>query len=342
MNDPYGSGQRPAPVHPARCPQCSAALPDPQPALCPQCHFPLLLAEPDERNSAVADDLHRPSAPETEDRTRLVPRIEADPVPPVEVPRPQPQVPQLRCMTCGWNNAASRIRCERCAALLRSEAPPPPPPPPPAPPARTGVPWWLAVLPIVLVALLAGVVIWFVVQQPWAPGAGPSGTPSASGSTGASTPAAKPTTLTKVDPNTITVTASSVLPPDPEPYDPERTLDGNPRTAWNSDGKKLGANGRPTLTYTFPTPVRIGRIEVMNGFQKDERLYQVNCRVKTLVVTVGEVSHTFTLTDTKAPQALTFDFGTASTSVSMKVGEIYPGTKYRDIALSEVSFFGLN
>lgn len=338
----YGSGAAgpgPAPVHPLRCPQCSAVLPDPPPALCLQCQFPLLLAEPDERSSGVADDLHRPSAPETDDRTRLVPRIEPEPAPPIVVPRPEPQVPRMRCRACGWANATTRVRCERCAALLRDEEPFPAPPPPPPTPPRGGVPWWLVVIPVVLVAILAGVAVWFVVLGPWAPSSSP--TPGSSVGTDTSPPAVEPTTLTRIDSSTVSVTASSVLPPDPEPYDPERTLDGDPRTAWNSDGNTLGAKGRPTLTYTFAEPVRVGRIEVLNGFQKDDRVFQRNCRVKTLVVTAGEVSHTFALEDSTEPQVLTFDFGTATSSITLKVGDVYPGTKYRDIALSEVAFYGL-
>lgn len=336
-----GEGGRPAPVHAERCPQCSAPLPVPPPALCPQCQFPLLLAEPDERSSGVAEDLHRPSAPEVDDGTRLVPRTVPMQPEPVVVPDPPPTVPQMLCRACGWSNAAARIRCERCAALLRSDAPlPPPPPPAPLPPPRRSIPWWLAVLPVVLVALLAVVVVWFVVQRPWAPAPG-SPTPPGQVTSAPPSPAGTPTTLGKIDSKTIKVTATSVLPPDPDSYAPDRTLDGDPRTAWNSDGKTLGANGRPTLTYTFAQPVRVGRIDVTNGFQKDDRVYQLNCRVKTLVVTVGAVSHTFTLTDSKAPQQLIFDFGTAETTVTVKVGDVYPGTKYRDIAISEVVFYGL-
>jgi len=211
-----------------------------------------------------------------------------------------------------------------------------------------GIAWWQAVLPVVVVALLAGVVIGIVVQGGGGP-AGAAGSPSATGSVsvsaspgssaGAST--SKSPGLTKIDPARISVTATSVLPPDPDSYAPEQTLDGDTTTAWNSDGSNIGAAGRPTLTYTFDEPVRIGRITVSNGYQKNDRLFQSNRRVRTLVVTVGTVTHTFSLADKKTAQKLDFDFGTAATTVTVRIGEVYPGTKYYDIALSEVAFYAV-
>lgn len=212
------------------------------------------------------------------------------------------------------------------------------------PAARFGQPvtWWQAILPVVVVAALCSLVIGLVLgATTTSPGTALTPAPSADApaTANSSGPSAAPTGPVKVDPATITATATSVLPPDPDSYDASKTLDGDPATAWNSDGNNIGPGGRPVLTYTFAQPVRITRIEVRNGHQKNDRLYSSNRRVRTLIVTAGSVSHTFTLADEKAPQALDFDFGVETRRISLQIGEVYAGSRYYDIALSEVSFF---
>src|SRR5205085_1465342 len=77
---------------------------------------------------------------------------------------------------------------------------------------------------------------------------------------------AAPTTVTtaapvvaKVDPATITASASSTLPDEPPyTYGIKNTLDGNPDTAWNDGAPGPGAGEK--LTYRFPRPVRLSTI----------------------------------------------------------------------------------
>ncbi len=153
-------------------------------------------------------------------------------------------------------------------------------------------------------------------------------------------------TPSTVSAGTISATASSTQ--DPEggiTYSAENTLDGRPETAWNSDGRADGKGPGMVLTYRFADPVDLTTVTVLNGYQKATQsagkpavdLFTQNGRVHTVRVTTDTGSWTWDLADDKAPQTLTKAFGRTS-SVRLEVVSVYPGTKYLDLAVSEVSF----
>jgi hypothetical protein len=138
------------------------------------------------------------------------------------------------------------------------------------------------------------------------------------------------------------VSASSTQRPDDGvSYAASNTVDGRPETAWNSDGQGAGA----TLTYTFSQPVDLRSVTVRNGYQKTLRrsdgspvdLYRLNERVKAVKVVTDAGSLTWTLRDDPVPQTLTHAFGTTS-SVRLEVLSVYPSSRYKDLAVSDVAF----
>jgi hypothetical protein len=176
-----------------------------------------------------------------------------------------------------------------------------------------------------------------LVFLPSGPGGGPTSTPDP-GRTTVTTSGGETLTVVRVDSSTVRVKASSVLPPgNGLTFVPENTLDGKLATAWNSNG---AAGGTLTLTYTFANPVRLGRIDFANGFQQNADAYARNRRVKKLTVTADGAEHAFDVTDTKDFQRLEFDFGTTRTVV-LRIDDTYPGSRYNDLAISEVVFHRL-
>lgn len=148
--------------------------------------------------------------------------------------------------------------------------------------------------------------------------------------------------VTPVDPGTVHVRASTTQRPDGGvSYAAANTLDGDRATAWNSDGQGVGA----TLTYTFPEPVDLRSISLLNGYQKvltrsngsPVDLYLLNERVKTLRIVTDAGDLTWTLRDERALQTLDHAFG-RTTSVRLRVVSVYPSQKYKDLAVSDVSF----
>jgi hypothetical protein len=145
-----------------------------------------------------------------------------------------------------------------------------------------------------------------------------------------------------LSPARVRVNASSTQHPDGGVrYVPANTLDGDLETAWNSDGQGAGAS----LTYTFASPVDLRSITVLNGYQKvltgsgGKRvdLFQLNERVKTFKVVTDAGSAMWTLRDDRSPQTLTRAFGTTRT-VRLQVVAVYPSQRYKDLAVSDVTF----
>jgi hypothetical protein len=162
-----------------------------------------------------------------------------------------------------------------------------------------------------------------------------AGSPSGTRSNGAGSTVAA---AAVVPVSTITATAStSQTRAGSITYVAANTLDGKPETAWNSDGDGTGA----TLTYTFAGQVHLRTITMLDGYQKISKsagdLWSANARVKQVSVTSDAGNWTWDLNDTKAAQTFTQDLGTTS-SVKLKIVSLYPGAKYRDTAISEVSF----
>jgi hypothetical protein len=155
-----------------------------------------------------------------------------------------------------------------------------------------------------------------------------------------------PAVAVPVDPAAITATASSTQEPDGTvTYAAGNTLDGDPATAWNSNGGVRGKSTGISLTYSFSHPLRLRGIVVRNGYQKVRQrpghglvdLYPANARVRRVRVVTDAGRWTWDLADTHSPQAFTGAAG-QTRSVRLEILSAYPSTTYPDVAVSEVSF----
>ena len=316
---------------PRNCPNCNYPIPPGRRTLCPNCHHPLIFDEPDDRLEAMANTgLHKPTETSSSTDTMIVPAVTAPPAPEA--------APGLVCKSCGHVNPLTQIRCERCATLLADEPDLPPATQPlaPVPPRRTGRLVFLVVGALVL-SLVLGFAAYLAMRLPWASG-GPGASPSLSQTT--STAATAPVKLRRVEKKVIKAKASSTHPPDVFNYDVTNTLDGNPTTAWHSDGDVVGAFARVTVTYTFSSPIRLRAIEIYNGYQRSTGSFYNNSRVRRLLVSTNATKHRFNLRDKRGKQTISFNFGRTE-RVVLTVEAVYreTKTKYKDCAISEVAFF---
>jgi hypothetical protein len=135
------------------------------------------------------------------------------------------------------------------------------------------------------------------------------------------------------------VTATSILPPDPVEgltYDPSNTLDGDLSTAW-SEGVPGHGEGE-SLTFRFPAPFEIARIDLVNGYAKSPRLFEENSRARDVVITTDTGDLPFTLDDRKSTQRIVPPSGGTS-FVRIEVGSVYPGARFEDLSITEVRFW---
>jgi hypothetical protein len=317
---------------PRNCPNCNYPIPPGRRTLCPNCHHPLIFDEPDDRLEAMANTgLHKPTETSSSTDTMIVPAVTAPPA-------PEAAAPGLICKSCGHVNPLTQMRCERCATLLADEPDLPPVTQPltPAPPRRTGRLVFLVVGALVL-ALVLGLAAYLAMRRSLASG-GPEASPSVSQPSSTATTA--PVKLKRVQKKAIKAKASSTLPPDIYTYDVTNTLDGDPTTAWHSNGNAVGAFARVSLTYTFSSPVRLRAIEIYNGYQRSTVSFRNNSRVRRLMVSTDATKHRFNLRDKPGKQTISFDFGRTD-RVVLTVEAVYreTKTKYKDCAISEVAFF---
>jgi hypothetical protein len=307
---------------PMTCPDCAGPVWPQRERLCPRCGYPLMFLEPEPESEGFV--VSRVPG-ERDDATSVL--TSPLPGPPMDQPRivfdQEPPAGQIVCPRCGQINPPSRIRCERCGQDLR---PPQQAAPPPLlqqpPPARrgSGRRWLVVVGALAAVGLLAAAVALFVNRG--SDGAAPTGQGS--------------TAPVRVPPADITVSASSTLK-DPPIFAVTNMLDGDLGTTWQSDGVRLGSNIGVKLTFRFARPARLVRITLINGDGRSPTDFSNNQRAARLAVNTGSGTKTWQVRDTVDPQTLDLD-ATPTNAVTLVVEAVYPGTRFKDLAVTDVSF----
>ena len=115
-------------------------------------------------------------------------------------------------------------------------------------------------------------------------------------------------------------------------------MDGDKETAWNSNGSEVGNGPGITLTFSFTKPQHIGEIRLRNGYQESDEVYKENGRIKLLDVTSDDRTATWNLKDEQPPQTLQEDLVSLTSQIALTVRKVYPGKRYLDLAVSEITF----
>jgi hypothetical protein len=124
-----------------------------------------------------------------------------------------------------------------------------------------------------------------------------------------------------------------------ENYHPNYALDDDPRTAWVEGASTPGAGEWIRVRVTPLDGVSQLRLRLRNGYQKSPALFAANARAKevTVVLLPSGRTKTATLTDTQGWQELIVPQESGPLeAVEVKIGSVYPGTKYADLCLSDL------
>lgn len=266
--------------------------------------------------------------------------LEDGPPPSTEVPTPDPETEKavdrpadvepveapmatVVCTSCGTGNPAHNRHCEQCGARLGSGALPVAPAPMiRATPGGRALTVIGAVLLFVLIAVLLM---------------------NFRGGPSTDTTTTLPGSTTTEPPNVVNlvpfeVEASSSFPG----FSPGNLIDGNPETYWND----FSLRGNDAwLEFSFPQEVAITEIELQNV--EDEERLRRNYRIKSLVITVNDLTFEFPMTmdDNSDPQRIPIS-SLGTTNVRVEVRSTYPAenydgqTPYDELALQSVKFFG--
>jgi len=253
----------------------------------------------------------------------------------------------VRCHECQVLNEAEALFCSRCGASLdgrvygdvrigRRRV------------TGAGVAMGLALFLILLTTVFVLGVIVYRVMQPSEQVDPLAGVPGTTATTGTTVPA-RSTGTTNGAPTTVAAmlirpraaSASSVLKATASNnYRATNLLDGDLTTAWNegADGSGIGE----WVRFEFLGPVLLSRIEIANGYQKDDDRFDGNIRIRSLEVEYSSgIVQLVDLLDTKEMQTV-MPTHKAVEWVKLTIVSVYPGYEWEDAALSEVRMYGLS
>ncbi|MCC8141333.1 MAG: discoidin domain-containing protein [Lachnospiraceae bacterium] len=136
------------------------------------------------------------------------------------------------------------------------------------------------------------------------------------------------------------VTASSSLYESQYDIDhsPSSLIDGSLSNAWceNAAGQGVGEWVKLTFNGTY----EINGIKINAGYQKDDDLYNKNSRPKEIYISFSDGSGvSFTLSDEMTQQNIAFSAPVSTSSVTITIQSVYPGNKYEDTLISEISIY---
>ncbi|CAN5361899.1 hypothetical protein BH23ACT9_BH23ACT9_16290 [soil metagenome] len=230
-------------------------------------------------------------------------------------------VPLVECETCGAGNAASRPLCARCGSPLRDEVPGGDALPEPG----TGDPGSVVTAPrvresssvllsLVLLAglLTAGVLLALVTSRVTAPES--EGVPSGL--------------------RLNSAVASSSLPDHP----PSMAIDGDPATAWTEAAE--GPGTEEWIEVVLEQPASILRVLIWNGDQRDDVRFSENGRASAVRLEIADRQFRVALRDITGPQAIELTEPVTARSVRIVIEDATPGSRYNDLAISEIVIEG--
>ncbi|RAP32070.1 hypothetical protein DID76_01500 [Candidatus Marinamargulisbacteria bacterium SCGC AG-414-C22] len=131
-------------------------------------------------------------------------------------------------------------------------------------------------------------------------------------------------------------TASSILSPQ-QSYDISNIADSQLTMAWSTDGAKSTGVGE-SFQFEFDSDAipTLNGLLIWNGYQRSESHFNANGRVQTLNINGDSI----TVRDRLGVQEFMFTEPKQSQQLTVTIESIYPGTKYKDVLISELSFIG--
>lgn len=125
-------------------------------------------------------------------------------------------------------------------------------------------------------------------------------------------------------------------------YHPMYIGDDDPKTAWVEGVKGHGEGEWLRLKYTQLEGASRVRVLIRNGYQKTDRLFALNSRLKdvTLKLLPGGETLKATLKDDKGFQEVVLNQPAGPfDGVELRVGSVYPGSKWDDLTVSDIQVF---
>ena len=252
----------------------------------------------------------------------------------------------IRCRECRTLNEPGSLFCNRCGSSLEGPAY-----------ARNpyrrsritagGIAMGLALFLLLLAAtFVLGVIVYRTVRaeehvEPLAGRPGTTASTNVAPTGGSPSETAGPsTTLAAMIVRPRAASASSALKATSiTNYGPTNLLDGDLATAWNEGAEGPGVG--EWVRFEFSQPVVLARLEVANGYQKDDERFFGNIRVKTFKLEYSNgATQLVDLLDIKDFQVVN-TIRRSTEWIKLTIMSVYPDYEWEDAALSEVRIYEL-
>lgn len=133
------------------------------------------------------------------------------------------------------------------------------------------------------------------------------------------------------------IEASSALEP-VEAYNPDFLFDSRTGFGW-ADGNTDDSGEGEYLTFIFDSPRTIEKIRIWNGYQRSETHFSQNERAASVTMGADDDLVEYDLEDTMDPQTITLENPFLGSEFKIEFPEIYQGSTYTDLVISELRFF---
>jgi hypothetical protein len=131
---------------------------------------------------------------------------------------------------------------------------------------------------------------------------------------------------------------NSTLSPE-SAYSGANLFDARKEFVW-CEGNKATLGEGESMAFAFEAPVNITAIQIWNGYQRSESHYASNARLKDFEFGVKDgLAKTYTLADRKAGQKIDLAAAAKGRAFTLKIKDAYAGTKFKDLAISDILFF---
>ena len=124
-------------------------------------------------------------------------------------------------------------------------------------------------------------------------------------------------------------------------------FDGNRATAWVEADEDDGID--ESITLHFGRERSLVGFEIINGYDKDQKIWAANSRVEQLEARTGDGQvQVITLKDVRGASRFDFDAPVETSWLRLTIKSVYPGAKYgtprsaSSIRFSRIEVFGLS
>ena len=138
--------------------------------------------------------------------------------------------------------------------------------------------------------------------------------------------------------NILYIQSSSFLVEGDVLHTVDNLVDNKLATAWVEGAYGQGID--ENLTVYFDEEYDVNGIIINSGYQKSETTYYNNSRPKEIEITFSNTSKmTVVLDDINAQQEIKFDESIRTSGIVITIKSVYPGDRYEDTCISELSFY---